>query len=269
MRIITRLKAAAAVTAAIALMFTAAPAMAIGAPVQWVRPYTCIGGDIPSGTYSNLTVAGACSVPAHATVNVTGNVIVLSGAQLDASSAPSTITVGRDVTAVPGAMLDLGCTSSHGGCGAGAEGPGPYAGQQSAILVKGSVTIIGAYAPLNGLEVRGDVTVIGGPTTMPPWAIKDNTIGRNLTVTGLTAEWFGILRNDVGGNVVLTRITMTGGNDAPGSSGLNPINVVSNTIDRNLVCTALVPGVSVGFSGVDENHVGGQSLGQCAGIGVN
>lgn len=42
------------------------------------RSYRCAGGAIPSGTYSNMTVAGAFSV-AEGAVNVTGSVNVRSG----------------------------------------------------------------------------------------------------------------------------------------------------------------------------------------------
>ncbi len=261
---ITRLKVVATVTAVLALAFAGAPAFAAPATA-----YTCTGGDIPSGTYSSLTVSGVCAVPADAVVTVTGNLNVTGGAILDAASAPSTITVGGNVTVGPGAIVDVGCTFAHGGCASGPEGDGPYAGQQSTVLVKGNVTVNGAYAPLNGITVVGNVAVNGGPADVPPWAIKDNTIRGNLTVAGLTAEWFGILRNSVGGNATLSRITMTGANDAPGSSGINPVFIVSNTVTGNLSCNGLTPGISIGFSGVDENHVGGRSVGQCAGVGAN
>lgn len=269
MRKITRLRVVATATAVVALVFAGGPALAVGGIEQRATTYTCTGGDIPSGTYSSLTVAGNCAVPAGAEVTVTGNVIVASGAVLDAASVPSTITVGRNVTVGPGAMVDLGCTSSHGGCASGPEGDGPYAGQSSVILVKGNITLNAAYGPLNGAEVLGNVTVTGGPAGLPPWAIKDNTIRGNLTVSGLTAEWFGILRNTIGANATLSAITMTGGSDVPGSSELNPVFIVSNTIARNLTCNGLTPGISVGFFGTDQNQVGGRSAGQCAGIGVD
>ena len=72
--------------------------------------YTCTGGDfasgnltsIPSGIYASITVTGACAVAPDAVITVIGNVNVASGAVLDAQSAPSTITVERDVTAASG-----------------------------------------------------------------------------------------------------------------------------------------------------------------------
>ena len=84
-----------------------------------MRPiaYTCTGGDfatgnlinIPSGIYASITVTGACAVAPDAVITVVGNVNVASGAVLDAQSAPSTITVGDNVTAAPGSLLGLGC----------------------------------------------------------------------------------------------------------------------------------------------------------------
>ena len=71
--------------------------------------YTCTGGDIPSGNYASITVTGACKVPTDAVITVVGNINVAPGATLDAQSAPSTITVGRNVTAAAGSLLELGC----------------------------------------------------------------------------------------------------------------------------------------------------------------
>lgn len=56
--------------------------------------------EIASGTYSDITVTGACSVPAGAVVAVTGNITVRKGAVLDAQSAPSTVTVRHNVSAL-------------------------------------------------------------------------------------------------------------------------------------------------------------------------
>src|SRR6516225_6683348 len=73
------------------------------------QPYTCTGGDIPSGSYSSITVTGFCDVVPDAVINVTGNLNVAAGALFDAQSAPSTISVGHNVTAAAGSFLGLGC----------------------------------------------------------------------------------------------------------------------------------------------------------------
>ena len=82
-----------------ALALSGGPAMA--APSSTPVAYTCTGGDfqtgtfvpIPSGTYANITVAGACAPAANAVITVLGDVNVAPGAVLNAQSFPSTITL--------------------------------------------------------------------------------------------------------------------------------------------------------------------------------
>ena len=50
---------------AAALTFAAGPAMATAASPQGPAPYTCVGGEIPSGNYASITVTGVCSVAAR------------------------------------------------------------------------------------------------------------------------------------------------------------------------------------------------------------
>ncbi len=174
-----RILGSLAVAAALAL--PTGPAMAAGSSTA--QAYTCTGGDIPSGNYRSITVTGPCSVPADAVISVVGNVNVRAGAQLDAQSAPSAITVGRNVTAAAGSLLGLGCqppsltgNSAHE-CAVDPEG-------HSTIIVNGNVTATDAAAVLlNGITVKGNVTLIGGGSAIP-WSIKNNTIDRNLTVGG-------------------------------------------------------------------------------------
>ncbi|MFC6706198.1 hypothetical protein [Flexivirga alba] len=156
-----RLGSLMTLAAAGALMFPAG--MASAAP-HGSTALTCTGGDIASGTYSSITVAGACAVPAGATVMVTGNLNVLSGAMLDADSAPSTITVGHNVVGYPGSSIGLGCTAAHGGCTSGGpDGNGPYAGQQSSITIMGNASFDHVFnAALDGITVNGNVSSVGG-----------------------------------------------------------------------------------------------------------
>lgn len=83
--------------------------MAAGSSPRTPMAYTGKGGEIPSGNYASITVKGDCDVPADAVIRVAGNVHVAGGAALDAQSSPSTITVGRDVTAGAGWFVGLGC----------------------------------------------------------------------------------------------------------------------------------------------------------------
>jgi hypothetical protein len=229
--------------------------------------YTCTGGDfatgnltsIPSGNYASITVTGACAVAADAVISVAGNVYVAAGAVLDAQSAPSTITVGRNVIAGRGSLLGLGCQPDYPhntGHPCTVEPDG-----HSTITVNGNVIAFGANTVLlNGITVNENVTLIGGGGDIP-WSIKNNTIGGNIVVGGVTADWLGVLFNHIGGNAVLIHITATD----PGDPG-RLVFVVRNTVGQNLICSGLAPGVSGGFFPGEVNVVGGHALGQCASL---
>ena len=222
--------------------------------------YTCTGGDIPSGNYASITVTGFCDVPADAVITVVGNLNVGAGAVLDAQSAPSTITVGHNVTAAAGSLVGLGCqppsytgNSAHE-CAIEPDG-------HSTITVNGNVTATDAAAVLlNGITVKGNVTLTGGGGPIP-WSIKNNTIGGNLTVSGQTTDWLGVLFNRIGKNATLTDIAVT--DEHPGAPG---VYIVRNTIGWNLTCTGLTPGVSGGFVPGSVNVVGRNAIGQCASL---
>jgi hypothetical protein len=248
------------------MMLSGGPAIAATSSARAGAPYTCSGGDIPSGAYAGILVTGKCAVPLHATVTVAGNLTVASGAMLDADSAPSTLTVGRNVIGEPGSMIGLGCTAAHGGCGSGPDGVGPYAGESSSIVIKGGVALDHVYnAALDGLEVMGTVSSTGGGAGLAldqfiPFSVKDDVIHGNLSVSGLTTTWFGVIRTTVGGNVVLTNIV-----------GADPDSneVVHSTIGKNLVCTGLNPAPQFGDAvigapaGYAYSTVGGRVNGQC------
>jgi len=254
-----RLKVLGALAVAGALALSGGTAMADGSSTRTPKAYTCTGGEVPSGNYASITVTGACSVPAGAVISVVGNVTVAAGAQLDAQSAPSTITVRRNVTAARGSLVGLGCQppSNTGSAHPCTDEPAGH----STITVNGNVTAIDAATVLlNGITVKGNVTLIGGGGPIP-WSIKNNTIGRNLTVTGQTTDWLGVLFNSIGGNATLIYIRVT--DTDPGAPGAY---VVRNTIGRNLTCAGVTPGVSGGFIPGEVNVVGGHAIGQCASL---
>ncbi len=261
MRKVLQVLAVSAGAVALVLSGTAvASANGTAGSSTWHRAYTCTGGHIPSGNYASITVTGTCDVPAHAVIRVAGNVFVAAHGVLDAQSAPSTITVGRNVTAVTGSLLGLGCqpTSYTGNsahpCTVDPDG-------HSTIAVNGNVTTLAADTVLlNGIRVKGNVTLAGGGGDIP-WSIKNNTIRGNLTVFGQTTNWLGVLFNRIGGNATLLGIKVT--DTDPGAPG---VFVVRNTIERNLVCFGLAPGVSGGFAPGEVNVVGRHAIGQCASL---
>jgi hypothetical protein len=255
-----RLRILGAITIAAALVLPTGTALAGSTSRHHQRNYTCTGGDIPSGTYANITVRGACAVPADAVIKVLGSINVKAGAVLDAQSAPSTIWVGRNVFAAPGSTLGLGCQ------------PPDYVGNSahpctveptghSVITVRGSVLAVGAaFVAINGISVGRDLTVWGGGSPTP-WSIKNNTVRGNVTVVGLTVEWIGVMFNHVGRNVLIANVTV---NDVdPGAPG---VYIVQNVIGWNLACWNLVPGVSGGFVPGAVNTVGHRAYGQCAAL---
>src|SRR5437764_6997272 len=94
--------------AAMVVALLAVTGIASAAP-SGTSPYTCTGGDIPSGNYASITVTGFCDVVPDAEISVGDNLNVAAGAFFDAQSAPATITVGHNVTAGAGSVLGLGC----------------------------------------------------------------------------------------------------------------------------------------------------------------
>jgi hypothetical protein len=202
-----------------------------------------------------------CNIAPGAVINVTGNINVAPGALLDAQSVTSTITVGHNVTAGPGSLLLMGCqpTNTIGRfagvpCNDNPDG-------QTVITVNGNITASDADTViLRKLTVNGNVSLAGGGGDIP-WSIKGNTIGKNLTISDVAADWLGVQFNTISGNAVLTNITALD----PGDPG-RTVAVVENTVRNNLICMGLAPGVSPGFIPGETNHVGHQALGQCAAI---
>ena len=206
-------------------------------------PYTCAGGDIPSGTYASITVTGFCDVVPDAVINVVGNLNVAAGAFFDAQSAPSTITVGHNVTAAAGSIFGLGCQPfgyvAHAPHTCAIEPEG-----HSVITVNGNVTATDANTVLlNGITVDGNVTLTGGGGDIP-WALKNNTVGGNFTVIESCA------------------ITATD----PEDDGNAAVSVVVNTVGRNLNCEGLGPRLTGGAFPGEFNIVGHKTTGQCVGL---
>jgi hypothetical protein len=262
----TRLGVLGSLVVAGTLALAGGPAMVAGSSPP-PKAYTCTGGAIPTGNYGSITVTGACSVATDAVINVVGNVDVAAGAvlaggsTLDPQSAPYTMTVGHNVTAAAGSLLELGCQPS-GSIGMFAGVPCIVEPDgQTTITVDGNVTATDANTVLlRGMTVKGNVTLTGGGGEIP-WSIKGNTIGGNLTVSGVTADWLGVQFNGIGGNATLTNVTVTD----PGDPG-RTVAVVENTVGRDLNCTGLAPGVSGGFIPGEVNHVGHNATGQCASL---
>jgi hypothetical protein len=222
--------------------------------------YTCTGGSIQSGNYASITVTGFCDVVPDAVINVSGNINVAAGAVFNAQSVASTITVGHNVTAAAGSGLGLGCQTNTVGT------PHPCRLEpngNSVITVDGNVTAAdAALVLLNGITVNKNVTLTGGGGGLEgvpdDWAEKNNTIGGNLTISGVTVDWLGVLFSNVGGNVNLSNITAID----PGDGGFGAVSIFTNTIGNNLNCSNLLWRLTGGPS----NIVGHNATGQCVGL---
>jgi hypothetical protein len=254
--------------AAMVAAFLGVTGMASAAPSG--NALTCTGGTftgdpststfvhIPSGNYSSITIAGVCDVAPDAVINVTGNINLAPGALFDAQSAPSTITVGQNVTAGAGSFLGLGCLPD----GAHAGHPCALAPDaSSAITVKGNVSETdAALVLLNGITVDKNVSLNGGVGN--DWVFKWNTIGGNFTASDITPFFFLLGFNKVAGNVNLSNIWA---ND-PDDGGFGAVNLVLNTVGRNLNCSGLGPRLTGGFIPGAVNTVGHMTTGQCVGL---
>jgi hypothetical protein len=222
-------------------------------------PATCSGGDIASGTYSHLTVTGSCTVPAGADVTIIHNLTVAPGATFDAQT-DSHVAIGGNVYAGPGSSFGLGCTFAHP-C---SDTNAPPAGGSTSDTVGGNVILDHVFnAAINGDSIGGNLVSTGGgaglldpETQFVPFSIKDDTVGRNIVVTDLTTVWFGVIRTEVGRNVILKNINLS---DPDGNE------VVTDTIGGNLICSGNAPANQVGDSEGSPNIVGKKALGQCAG----
>jgi hypothetical protein len=267
-----RLRIALGAAMVMAVSVVAAAGLGGAAGIASAAPgnnYTCSGGDfasgtftsIPPGNYARITVTGACNIVPGAVINVTGNINVAPGAVLDAQSVTATITVGHNITAGPGSLLGLGCQPPNAiGRFAGVPCLDDPKGQ-TVITVGGNISAGNADTVLiRKVTVDGNVSLAGGGGEIP-WSIKGNTIGGNLTISSVAADWLGVQFNAIGRNAVLNDITALD----PGDPG-RTVAVVENKVQNNLICMGLVPGVSPGFIPGEVNHVGHQALGQCAAI---
>jgi hypothetical protein len=138
----------------------------------------------------------------------------------------------------------------------------------SSSAVHGNLTSSNPLGVLvHSSSIDGNVTESGGggglncnPGNNPAFAFgvysdyEDNTIGGNLTISGLQTCWLGALRNNVGRN-------FTASNNATADPDGNEL--VSNTIAHNITCTGNSPAVQFGDSQGTSNVVGHNASGQC------
>jgi hypothetical protein len=212
-----------------------------------------------SGNYaSNVTVNGDCLVDAGPTT-VHGNLTVSPGSALVAAFGSSNLTVSGNVTVQSGASLIMGCEPNFSPClddgtltsddsiGKNLTGSGALGILMHASTVTGNVS---EYGGGPGLTCGPDPVFGFGPFS----DFEDNTIGGNLTISGLQTCWLGALRDTVGGNFT-----------ANGNTSADPDGneLISNTIAGNMSCSSNSPAVQFGDSFGVSNMVGHNASGQC------
>jgi hypothetical protein len=200
-------------------------------------------------------------------VTINGNVRIADGAYLDAAYLGTELTINGNVHVGRCAKLGLGCSFGYHDCGFS----GAWLG---AVTVNGNVVASQALTMyLDFTTIHGNVVSSGGGDLSlvdhPPVAdglvfpIKDNAIDGNVIVEGWQGAWFGVIRNTVGGNVMVSNTvgTRTGPDGSPDST-----EIVTNTIAGNLVCFNNTPAAQIGDSGGTPNTVGGNKIGECASL---
>ena len=226
---------------------------------------TCTGGApgspqvVPPGTYEGFTVTGNCRFGGPGTVTINGNLMIADGGILnDHASGGATVHVTGNVTVGKDAVLGLGNYN-------------PVPPHTSAV-VDGNIV---AHQPetlyLGGMTVHGNVVSSGGgnPDSERNFPIKDDTIDGNLIVQGWNGFWFGVIRVNVGGNLIVanTSGTQVGLPGTEFEGILDSTEIVSNVIAGNLICHGNTPPAQIGdaaLEGGGANTVGGIATGECA-----
>lgn len=210
-------------------------------------------GTAISGHYWNLRLSGNNYVAAGTSLTVRGDLVIRRNACLDAYST-GTVTVGRNVFVGPNAILGLGCAPGVDFL------PVPCGTTTTDDTVGGNLF---AFAPqtmyLTADTIGGNLISLGGGPGAPPapfvnFPIKQMTIDGNAIIKGWDGGWFGFIGNTVDGSVVVANNTM---------SDPDANEVVTNTVDRNLICYGNDPAVQFGDSGGAPNVVSGFAFGEC------
>lgn len=210
---------------------------------------SCAGGAIPAGTYNGLKVTGNCTFGGDVTVN--GNLTVADGAILnDHAASTAKVHVAGNVLVGKGAVLGLGDYNPVGPHGSTVDGN---------VVANNPLTLY-----IGAVTIRGNLVSSGGGDPGRNFPIKDDTIGGNLIIQGWHGLWLGVIRAQVGGNVIVSNNSAADTSALPGSDSTE---VQTNVISGNLICQGNSPAAQVNpDDGGQPNVVGGHKIGQCAGL---
>ena len=246
------------------------------------QPRTCTGTfkspGVLAGKYKgDVVVTGVCAVNGGAAV-IKGDLILAPGSALNATFAlndvagtgTSSLTVKGDVKVGSGALLAMGCEPNFNPCtdDLNAGTGGTLTGQNK---VSGDIRAFHALGVLlHASTIKGDVSLRGGGGAescnppfpgafadigSPPFSdAEDNSIGGNLTMTGLQSCWLGALRNSVRGNVFVAGNTM---------ADPDAMEILANRIHGSIACFNNSPAVQYGDSASSPNQVKRHAFGEC------
>jgi hypothetical protein len=248
----------------------------------WADSNICNGGSVAPGVYSNLNIAGVCTLD-KGSVTVQHNLTVLQGATLVGvkggvdgfgdGSLSSDLTVGGNLDVQAGAVLYLGCEPVYNSCPNDPTAPpfpaagGTYLTQHTVggnLTAENALTVvIHRTAVLGNITLRGGgggvscLSVVPGLGFPPYGDLEDVTAGGNVTITGWQSCWLGMFRVTAGNNVSLSGNTTA---DPDGNE------IAHNTVLGNLSCSGNVPANQAGDSAGGKNIVLGNASGQCSGL---
>jgi hypothetical protein len=214
---------------------------------------TCHGGNVKSGIYRSLRIAGACTVPTGARVRVVNNVLVKRRAVFN-QVTQSTLNVHGNVFVRPRAVIGLGCNNEVGCSLSTSDHIGGNLISYRAKAVVDEQEVIGGSVVITGGGGSMDCSLtalFGGPYFS---IIHDSVVGGNVIFRYVHSCWFGLIRTQDGGSVRIVGNRM-GDPDA--------MEIVPKTIGGNLACFNNVPHAQIGDSGGLPNVVGGQKRGEC------
>lgn len=229
-------------------------------------PETCAGTAI-SGSHGSVVVQGFCAVSGPLTIN--GNLTLADGAVFVGFGPPIHIT--GNVKVGNGAQFALGFNAGEGTLGPDVVDGNIVADQPLALYI-------------GNTSVHGNLVSNGGGTSQRfyNFPIKDNSIDGNVVIHGWTGGWWGLIANNVGGNVDVAdnnsvvqpagdcEGTFPAGCDAAAGGDSDAAEVQSRGdnlqhIHGNLICHGNSPTVQINEGdGGTANQVDGRGIGECA-----
>ena len=251
-----RLLIASTISAAVA--WIALPGVASAAPA----PVTCTS-TLGAGTYGQVTVpaANTCEITGAATtgpfvdngttlvdpdaaLTVNGGMVVGANAIFAAPQNSSPIDIEGSVAVGPNGVFVVGTEDPFGPpvnrIAGNVLGNGETSVQIHNAVIGGSVGLQGGGAD----NPAADALSGGFPLNFND--LEDNQIGGTVSVNGYSGVWAGVIRNQIGGNLVFTNNT---NNDE--------FDIGSNVIRGLALCANNNPVVDTGESPGEANTVAG------------